>query len=152
MWYRVIVDGDTLLQSKNVQISQSLEGAGPILASIDVAGPIDFELARGQSIVVYQVDVGHPTEDDTYVMRPFFTGEIDEISATSFEHNVRLSCTSAFNRLDRVQIADVEYASPKTDIQMAKDIFDYCDIPYSSSYIDGPGYNLSLLEPLVWRK
>lgn len=150
IWHRVIAADDTLVGIEQpIRIQQTLEDSTTYVAEITVADEL-MPAVTNTRVRAYHVNTGS-TEDDGHPMQKLFEGVSNRIVGVSYPHQVTFTCTGPLSKLRRTRTSDY-LLTGKTDIQVVKDVLDFCDIDYVSGNIHGHGYTLGAIEDVYWRK
>ncbi|HEY7119522.1 MAG TPA: hypothetical protein VH475_23220, partial [Tepidisphaeraceae bacterium] len=137
---RVKLDGASVEAAAPVRIQQQLIGSVTTVAEVALAGTTPA-LDTTMAVTISHINKGAWTPDGDYDSRPLFTGIVNRISGVGEPHGVSLSCTGQLAKLRRTRTTDYALAG-KTDIQIVKDVLDFCDIDYAPSKIHGWNYHL----------
>ena len=158
LWVRVALgDAGTLVPTAApVRIQQQLEGAVTTVAEVTLAGftPV---LATNEPVTIHHVNRNNAPEPD-YESRQLFGGIVNRIGGVGSPHGVTLSCTGELAKLRRTRTHEFEYSmNGKTDIEVVRDVLDWCEVAYDPADIWGWDYELGRFQdraeatpPLWW--
>lgn len=156
-WQRILYggagDAGTLVKVQTpLHVQQQLEGAVTYVAEFQTAGKQSGILDRGETVYITNVLYSSETDVDPYETRDIFVGIINNVQATSFPHQVGVTCVGPLSKLRRVRETDLVLTT-LTDGEAVQIILAYCGIDFDPDLILEDGrFPLGPILPVIWKK